>query len=91
MLSIFINSNVPKIAMPLAKQLYEHRLMFLVPLVLSSNPILFVQNQIGTKLFHNVLNPVHVPLLICEQQNPFNHIQLKDATNRHRGVNLCVQ
>lgn len=29
------------------------------------------QYQIGTKLLHNVLNPVHVPLLTGEQPDPW--------------------
>ena len=65
--------------------------MLLIPLVLGKSIFILEIQKIGTKLFHNVLNPAHVPLLNGEQPYPFNHIQPKDATSRHRGVNLCGQ
>jgi len=76
----------------LKKQPLHHRYTHSDPLVLKANILKFLQQrQIGTKLFHNVLNPTHVPLLMGEQPNPWNNFQLQDVMSRHRGAKQLRQ
>jgi len=58
------------------------------PFVLSSLTFRFSSKlQIGSKLAHAVLNPIHVTLLFDEQSNPWQLLLHQDVLIRHRGAN----
>ena len=75
-------------AMLLARQLIHHRSVH--PVLALAAPFKYpTPTTDRDRTVHDVLNPARVALM-GEQPNPWNLLQLQDATSRHRQPNLPV-
>ena len=87
MLSAFILTELSYPAMPLVGQLVHQRFVLPGPLVLRKSLLKFQRPQwIGDRTVSRRSEPSSRAALIGEQPNPWNLLQLQDATGRHRGA-----
>ena len=87
MLSALILTERSYPALPLAGQLVHQRFVLPGPLVLGKRLLKFQRPlQIGDRTVSRRSEPSSRAALIGEQPNPWNLLQLQDATSRHRGA-----
>ena len=87
MLSAFIHSTLSYSAMPLARQLFHHRCVHPGPLVLGIAPLKYPASATDRdRTVSRRSEPSSRTALMGEQPNPWNMLQLQDATSRHRGA-----
>ena len=87
MLSALIQTKRSYPAMPLVRQLVHQRFVLPGPLVLGKS-LLNIQRlqRIGDRTVSRRSEPSSRAALMGEQPNPWNLLQLQDATSRHRGA-----
>src|SRR5690606_12564348 len=87
MLSAFIPSVLGYPAVPLARQLVNHRYVHPGPLVLGTDPLKYPTPAMDRdRTVSRRSEPSSRAALMGEQPNPWNRLQLQDATSRHRGA-----
>lgn len=87
MLSAFIHSTHGYPAMPLAEQLVHQRCVHPGPLVLGMAPLKYPAPATDRdRTVSRRSEPSSRTALMGEQPNPWNLLQLQDATSRHRGA-----
>lgn len=87
MLSVLIDSVHSYPAMPLAGQLEHQRYVHPGPLVLGAALLKFPTDTVDMdQTVSRRSEPSSRAALMGEQPNPWNRLQLQDATSRHRGA-----
>src|SRR6056297_1915917 len=87
MLSALIHSKRSYPAMPLARQLVHQRFVQPGPLVLGTDPFKYpTPTTDRDRTVSRRSEPSSRTALMGEQPNPWNLLQLQDATSRHRGA-----
>ena len=87
MLSVFIDSALSYPTMPLARQLEHHRCVHPGPLVLGAAFLKYLADTVDMdQTVSRRSEPSSRAALMGEQPNPWNQLQLQDATSRHRGA-----
>ena len=87
MLSVFIFSILRYPAMPLARQLMHDWYVHPGPFVLGTEPLMIPTPTMDRdRTVSRRSEPSSRAALIGEQPNPWNLLQLQDATSRHRGA-----
>ena len=87
MLSVFIDSARSYPAMPLAGQLEHQWYVHSGPLVLGTAPLKYLADTVDMdQTVSRRSEPSSRAALMGEQPNPWNQLQLQDATSRHRGA-----
>ena len=73
--------------MPIVGQLIHQRLVHFGPLVLEADLLKLTANGVDRdRTVSRRSEPSSRPALMGEQPNPWNLLQLQDATSRHRGA-----
>jgi hypothetical protein len=87
MLSALIPAGLGYSAVPLARQLIHHRSVHPGPLVLGAAPFKYpTPTTDRDRTVSRRSEPSSRAALMGEQPNPWNLLQLQDATSRHRGA-----
>ena len=88
--SVLIHSEHSYPAVPLARQLVHQWFVHSGPLVLGTTLLKFpTPTTVRDRTDSRRSEPSSRAALMGEQPNPWNLIQLQDATGRHRGAKPC--